>query len=220
MPRGGAVSSCGARTAGEVNRQARRHACRVTRARRTKWTRARVPRPRGGARPTPMRCGRQRIRSRPTNYACSIAFSAAARSACVGTLLLAVSLQAQPSERRIPRRCHQARPRSLSGRGPRQGRGFARHIAARNRRVCARTRKVRTPASRRARERRTRAASGDGERSSIALPLLQPHNHGRPKADETRQDRGADLVRQGFQVHSLAALGADDGAICSSPVRS
>ena len=45
--------------------------------------------------------------------------------------------------------------------------GFALRMAASRRRVWARTRNVLTPAFRRARERRARAASGDGERCSI-----------------------------------------------------
>src|SRR5262245_17559521 len=58
-----------------------------------------------------------------------------------------------------------------------------------------------------------RTASGDGERSSIALPLLQPNHHGSPEGGEARQDRGANLVAEAFEVHPLAGLGADNGDV-------
>ena len=163
MPRGGAVSSCGARTAGSAGRRravnalvslsswktgregvalsalprrnyrARSNSACVassltinlssSRSPRTNRVRERNGRAREFLDLVPVhgqcRCDvavNVFVPRRPI-CACSIVFSAAARSACVGTLLLAVSLQAQPSERRIPRRCHQARPRSLSSRG-------------------------------------------------------------------------------------------------------
>ena len=167
MPRGGAVSSCGARTAGEVNRQARRHACRVTRARRTKWTRARVPRPRGGARPTPMRCGRQRIRSTPTHLRVQHRVQRGGahrvrRHASAGGFFAGPN---QRSQKAATMSSSSASIACWSRSSPRLG--FALRMAASRRRACARTRKVLTPALRRARERRARAASGDGERCSI-----------------------------------------------------
>ena len=67
--------------------------------------------------------------------------------------------------------------------------------------------------------RRAGQTAWNGERSSIALPLLQPHDHGRPKGGEPLQDRGAYLVRQALEVYPLAGLGANDGnALLPGPV--
>src|SRR5262245_50346182 len=55
--------------------------------------------------------------------------------------------------------------------------------------------------------------------ASLRRPLLQPNHHGSAKGGEPLQDREADLVRQGFQVHTLAALGTDNGdVLLTSPV--
>ena len=45
------------------------------------------------------------------------------------------------------------------------------------------------------------------------MPLLQPHNHGRSEGGEPLQDRGANLVGQGFEVQALTALRADNGDV-------
>jgi len=54
--------------------------------------------------------------------------------------------------------------------------------------------------------RRAGQTAWNGERSSIALPLLQPHDHGRPKGGEPLQDRGANLVGQALEVYAPAGL--------------
>jgi hypothetical protein len=49
--------------------------------------------------------------------------------------------------------------------------------------------------------------------ASLRCPLLQAHNHGRPKGSEPLQDRGANLVRQALEIHAATGLRADDGNV-------